>query len=92
MIINPLLKLGGFCRHVLQQLFIVPLNREEPVKGNNSVNIPILLQKTVKPLGFFCCFCSGMPVTPPVPVGTWMHDQKIQLTLTCPVSLSSYVH
>lgn len=37
-IINPLLKLRGFCRRLLQQLFIVPVNRKEPVMGNNGVN------------------------------------------------------
>lgn len=74
-IINSLLKLRGFCRRVLKQLFIVRLNRKEPGMGNNGVNATMILQKTAKRV--FCCFCSGMPVTPPVPVGTWIHDQKM---------------
>lgn len=60
-IINSLLKLRGFCRRVLQQLFIVPLKRKEPVMGNNGVNVTIIWQKTAKRLGFFAAFASGCP-------------------------------
>lgn len=58
-IINSLLKLRGFCRRVLKQLFIV--NRKEPVMGHNGVNATIILQKTAKHLGFFAAFAAGRP-------------------------------